>query len=97
MEIKSADKQYKTVNHRVFSCQYHVIFCPKYRRRVLVDEVETRLSYRFNTPPDDALYKWFLYQQGKAVSAVLKNGDTTGNFGISDFKTGNLRSLSKAA
>ena len=44
MEIKSADKEYKTVNHRVFSCQYHVIFGPKYRRRVLVNEVETRLK-----------------------------------------------------
>ena len=27
----------------VFSCQYHVIWCPKYRRKVLTDEVKTRL------------------------------------------------------
>ncbi|MEP7284911.1 MAG: IS200/IS605 family transposase [Chloroflexota bacterium] len=26
-----------------FSCKYHVIFCPKYRRKVLVDGVDVRL------------------------------------------------------
>lgn len=26
-----------------FSCQYHVIWCPKYRRKVLVGEVKDRL------------------------------------------------------
>jgi putative transposase len=28
----------------VFSVKYHVIWCPKYRRRVLVDPVERRLK-----------------------------------------------------
>jgi len=28
----------------VFACQYHVICCPKYRRKVLVGEVEKRLK-----------------------------------------------------
>lgn len=28
----------------VFACQYYVIFCPKYRRKVLVGEVEQRLK-----------------------------------------------------
>lgn len=27
----------------VFSCQYHVIWCPKYRRNILIDEIKTRL------------------------------------------------------
>ena len=44
MNLPSPDKKYNTYNHRVFSCQYHVIFCPKYRRRVLVDGVDTRLK-----------------------------------------------------
>jgi putative transposase len=30
--------------HLVYSCQYHVIFCPKYRRKVLTGEIETRLK-----------------------------------------------------
>ena len=28
----------------VYRCHYHVVFCPKYRRKVLVGEVETRLK-----------------------------------------------------
>ena len=31
-------------NHNVvFSCKYHVVWCPKYRRKVLVDGVDERL------------------------------------------------------
>jgi putative transposase len=28
----------------VYSCKYHVVFCPKYRRKVLVGSVEERLK-----------------------------------------------------
>lgn len=32
-------------NHNVtFDCKYHVVFCPKYRRKVLVETIETRLK-----------------------------------------------------
>ena len=32
-------------NHNVvFSCKYHVVWCPKYRRKVLVDGVDERLK-----------------------------------------------------
>lgn len=35
---------YKSNNNIVFSCKYHVVFCPKYRRKVLVDGVDERLK-----------------------------------------------------
>lgn len=36
--------KYKS-NHNVFySCKYHVVWCPKYRRSVLVDGVDDRLK-----------------------------------------------------
>jgi len=35
---------FKTSKQVVYSCKYHIIFCPKYRRKVLVDNVETRLK-----------------------------------------------------
>lgn len=35
--------KYKSNNNIVYSCKYHVVWCPKYRRKVLVGEVETRL------------------------------------------------------
>ncbi|KAA8921845.1 MAG: IS200/IS605 family transposase, partial [Thermoplasma sp.] len=34
MEITNKEKEYHHENHMVYSCQYHVIFCPKYRRSV---------------------------------------------------------------
>lgn len=36
--------KYKSSNNIIYSCKYHIIWCPKYRRKVLVDEVETRLK-----------------------------------------------------
>lgn len=35
---------YKSNNNVAYSCKYHVIWCPKYRRKVLVDVVENRLK-----------------------------------------------------
>jgi putative transposase len=37
-------KEYHKSEHLVFSCQYHVIFCPKYRRKILRDGIDTRLK-----------------------------------------------------
>ncbi|WP_312001171.1 transposase, partial [Paenibacillus forsythiae] len=31
----------------VFDCQYHVVFCPKYRRKVLVSPIDERLKELF--------------------------------------------------
>ena len=36
-------RNFRSNNNVVYSCVYHVIWCPKYRRRVLVGEVEKRL------------------------------------------------------
>ena len=44
MELQNSNKKYKSSNHLVYSCQYHVIFCPKYRRKVLTDGIDGRLK-----------------------------------------------------
>ena len=36
--------KYKSNHNVVYSCKYHVAWCPKYRRKVLVDGVDTRLK-----------------------------------------------------
>jgi putative transposase len=36
--------EYKTNNNIVYSCKYHVVWCPKYRRKVLVDKIAERLE-----------------------------------------------------
>ena len=35
---------YKSNNNVVYACQYHVIWCPKYRRKVLINGVDERLK-----------------------------------------------------
>jgi putative transposase len=35
---------YKSNHNVYFSCKYHVVFCPKYRRKVLLDAVAKRLE-----------------------------------------------------
>ena len=35
---------YKSNNNVVYSCKYHVVWCPKYRRKVLQDTIAERLK-----------------------------------------------------
>ena len=43
MQVKQIAKKYKSTHSLVYSCQYHVIFCPRYRRKVLTNDVAIRL------------------------------------------------------
>nr|WP_242652453.1 IS200/IS605 family transposase [Desulfofarcimen acetoxidans] len=36
--------EYKSNNNVVYSCKYHVVWCPKYRREVLTQGVDVRLK-----------------------------------------------------
>lgn len=36
--------KYKSNHNIVYSCKYHVVWCHKYRRKVLVSGIETRLK-----------------------------------------------------
>lgn len=38
---------YKSNCNIVYSCRYHVVFCPKYRRSVLIDHIAERLENIF--------------------------------------------------
>ncbi|MFZ5627117.1 MAG: IS200/IS605 family transposase [Bacillota bacterium] len=35
---------FRANNNIVYSCKYHIVWCPKYRCKVLVDGVDTRLK-----------------------------------------------------
>lgn len=40
MDVKNIEKKkYYSADNLLYSCQYHVIFCPKYRRKVLKRKV----------------------------------------------------------
>ena len=36
--------RYKSNKNIVYSCKYHVVFCPKYRRKLLTGDIEVRLK-----------------------------------------------------
>lgn len=42
--------EYKSNNNVVYSCKYHVVWCPKYRRKILVGDIAVRMDelVRFN-------------------------------------------------
>ncbi len=33
-------KRFRRLSHTIYECKYHLIFCPKYRRRILRDEIK---------------------------------------------------------
>jgi len=47
MVIENKKAEYKTNSHFVFCCNYHIIFCPKYRRSVLLEDIPKRLNEIF--------------------------------------------------
>lgn len=40
MNIENKEKEYNSLDHIKYSCQYHVIFCPKYRKKILNEEIQ---------------------------------------------------------
>lgn len=42
--IMTLSKRYTSNAHCVFNLGYHIVFCPKYRRKVLVNGVDERLK-----------------------------------------------------
>jgi putative transposase len=41
--MSNFEVRYKSNSNVIYSCKYHVIWCPKYRKEVLTGEVEIRL------------------------------------------------------
>ncbi len=44
----SMSNKYKSNNNITYSCKYHIVWCPKYRRKVLVNGVDIRLKEILN-------------------------------------------------
>lgn len=57
MQIHQPDKPYHVDHSIVYSCQYHVIWCPKYRRKVLINGVDVRLKELLIEKQDEYGYK----------------------------------------
>ncbi|MYB93555.1 IS200/IS605 family transposase [Candidatus Poribacteria bacterium] len=59
MPLKIANKKrdYRTTNKTVYSCQYHVIWCTKYRRKVLDTQIQGRLKQLIREKQDEYGYQ----------------------------------------
>jgi putative transposase len=57
MNIKNYNKAYETNNHTTYSCQYHIVFCPKYGRNVLVGSIKEKLEELILEKQDEYQYK----------------------------------------
>jgi putative transposase len=55
-EISNKMRSYKTTKKTIYSCQYHVIWCTKYRRKVLDDSIQHSLVDLLNKKQDDYRY-----------------------------------------
>jgi len=44
MKIEQTKKRYAKSGHILYSCEYHVIWCTKYRRSVLDEKISNRLK-----------------------------------------------------
>ncbi len=44
MYIANNEHKYKTTRHSVYACEYHIVWCTKYRRGVLSPEIQERLK-----------------------------------------------------
>ena len=44
MNIEDPRKEYKSTTTLVYSCQYHIIFTTKYRRKVLNENIQKRIK-----------------------------------------------------
>ena len=58
MPLKIANKKrdYRTTNKTLYSCQYHVIWCTKYRRKVLDTHIQGRLKQLIREKQDEYGY-----------------------------------------
>ena len=57
MNIEQPDKKYHKSHSIVYSCQYHIVFCPKYRRKVLTPPIDARLKELFLEKQEDYGYE----------------------------------------
>lgn len=82
MNIQNEDKVYHTDHSIVYSCQYHVVFCPKYRRKVLIDGIDIRLKELILEKQEEYFYR--IIQMEVLPDHVHLLIDTDPRLGISD-------------
>lgn len=53
----NSNMKYESNNTWIYSCKYHIIWCPKYRRNVLTNGIDTRLKELLNNWQEELDYQ----------------------------------------
>lgn len=80
-----SEKVYHSSSHLTYSCQYHVIFCPKYRRKVLNAPIDSRLKEIFLEVAQE--YQFTILEMEVMPDHVHLLIDCNPRFGIMDAVT----------
>jgi putative transposase len=56
LKISNKKRDYRTTNKTIYSCQYHLIWCTKYRRKVLDTQIQGRLKQLIREKQDEYGY-----------------------------------------
>ena len=57
LKIANKKREYRTTNKTIYSCQYHVIWCSKYRRKVLDTQIQGRLKQLIREKQEESGYQ----------------------------------------
>ncbi len=56
-ETVRSEQRYKSSRHTIFACDYHVIWCTKYRKQVLTSAIQERLKEIIMEKQEDYNYE----------------------------------------
>jgi len=95
MYVKNPVRTYHRQNSIVWSCQYHLIFCPKYRRPVLIGAIKDALEQFLIQKQDEYGFHLIEYEiMSDHVHLLIEIPPTVGIYSVvSKIKGGSSRAL----
>jgi REP element-mobilizing transposase RayT len=70
-------RQFKKLAHSLYECKYHIVFCPKYRYKIMQDEVAqyvTQQIYRLRAYPKNRFVN--CHSEAKPKNLRFRDGDS---------------------
>jgi hypothetical protein len=68
-------KHFKKLSHTIYECKYHLVCCPKYRHRILKDEIEKKqmsfFKYTSNRVPSRRLSENGYFPQSQRQTQII--------------------------
>jgi hypothetical protein len=82
MKLEQSSKSYHASHALVYSCQYHVIWCPKYRRSVLHEPLASHLKELIEDKQSDYGDTVHDRDHNAAVNIHAEGGSSAGGDGV---------------